>query len=364
MKRILYVFDIMNRGGAETFTMNVFRNIDKNKFMFDFLCLNKNEGAYDDEIRKLGGKIIYVDGNANNKVFRIHQIIKTLRKYNYDTIHITVGFYSGIICYCSKRAGIKKIIVHSHSAGDENANNFFRKIYHYIMRKFIIVFSNYKLSCGYSAGLFLFGKDTKFNIIYNSIDLDVFKNNPSYSSEIKKKYKLNNCIVIGEIARFSKVKNHMFFVNLAKYIKKQKINIKIMLVGDGPLKKYIMDEVNNNDLNDIFVFTGNTNEVYKYLNAIDVLVMPSLFEGFPMTVVESLACSTPCLLSDNISKEAAIIDDMILFLKLEDSEKKWIDNIYKLYNKKKKNFDTHSILLKKGFNIKSSVEALEKIYSE
>ena len=126
--RVLHTFNIMNRGGAETFVMNVFRSIDKERFVFDFLCENPNPGKYDDEIENLGGTIFHLTPLKKRPLKNIINIVKFLKETGpYDVIHIPNSFYSGVYCFSAKLAGIKKIIVHSHSAGDSKKRTILRK---------------------------------------------------------------------------------------------------------------------------------------------------------------------------------------------------------------------------------------------
>lgn len=361
--RVLHTFNIMNRGGAETFVMNVFRNINRDCFTFDFLCENPNIGKFDEEIKNLGGTIYHLSPQKKRPINNIKNIKNFLKKNGpFDVIHIPNSFYSGIYCIAAKKAGIKKIIVHSHSAGDLKKSTLFRKIYIKIMRYLINKYADVKISCGLDAAVFLFGNTNNVIIMNNGIDLKSF-NKKIDINEYKKEFKIKNEKVIANIARFSPEKNQMFFIELAKYIKREKLNYKILLIGDGELKPYIQEEISKNDLNSIVICTGLRTDVNHLLEIVDVVVMPSIYEGFPVSVVESLASGTPCVLSDNVDKKTALIPDIVRFVGLDESCKVWMTTINELLKKKIEKKEIVDVLIKEGFDINTSTKLLEKIYS-
>ena len=334
--KVLHVYRSMNRGGSETFIMNVYRNINRSKIQFDFLCTTNEKGLYDFEIENLEGRILHYDSfSSKNPIKVIKDTKKIIEKYGpYDAIHIPLQFYSGIYCIAAKKCNIKKIIVHSHSAGDKKVN-FFRLIYMKLMRMVINKYSNIKLACGKDASNYLFGTTDNVKIIYNGIDLEKFRNiNDIELQKLKEKYKINSEMIIGHVGRFADVKNHKFFIQIAKALKERKIRFKIVFVGDGPNFDTIKTIVNENDLDDYFVFTGSQENTSLYYSMFNVFVMPSFYEGFPISVLEALATGVPCVLSNTITNEVNIIDNSCSFVDLNDQIDKWCDEIIRLSNTK------------------------------
>jgi glycosyltransferase EpsF len=368
--KVLHIFKNMNRGGAETFIMNVFRNIDREKIQFDFLCTSNEEGSYFNEIRNLGGNIYTISYPSNKHLIRnIKEIVEVIKKNGgYDVIHIPLMFYSSVVCLAAWISRVPKIIVHSHNASESQKNTIFRKIYRLISRIIINIFATDKMSCGEKARDFLFGNAEKIKkqtiIINNAIDVDKFKN--VTTQEVNKlKEELNIVmeeLIIGNVARFSEQKNHLFFLKLAKYFKKNNINAKIILVGDGELKEEFEEQIRKENIIEYFILAGIRTDIQIFMNMFDVFLMPSLYEGFPVTVVESLASGTPCILSNNISNEVALIKNMVSFLDLNCDLKIWYNNIIDMKNN---HYDKNKIkeeLNGKGFTIESSVNILEKVY--
>lgn len=373
MKRIkvLHIFKNMNRGGAETFIMNVFNNIDRNKVQFDFLCFEEN-GNYFEDIKKLGGNIFIIDKPLKKLWFKnIKDIVKIIKKNEgYDVIHIPLMFYSGVVCFAAYIANVKKRIVHSHNANESQKQTLSRKIYHFISRFLINIFSTNKIACGEKARDFLFGKTKKNKketiILKNGINLNRFSNVDNKKvKELKMEFEiLEDEIIIGNVARFSEQKNHMFFINLGTFLKNNNFKFKIILVGDGELKKEFEKKIKQNNLEKYFILTGIRKDIPELLNLFDVFLMPSLYEGFPVSIVESIAANTPCLISNTISQEVQIVKGMVFFLDLEDNLEIWVENIIKLKNIKYPKKIIISELIKKGFSIENSSKILEEIYLE
>lgn len=365
-KRILHVYNVMNVGGAETFIMNVFRKIDKSKINFEFLCISQKNGTYDEEIKSLGGVIHHIENlNIKKPISLINKVTLFLKENGpFDAIHLPIQFYSGIFCICAKKAGIKKIIVHSHSASDKITNNPLRCAYLVYMRHLINKYATIKLACGKDAGNFLFGSNSNFKILYNGIDLSRFNDvNINATEQLKRKLKINNETIIGHIGRFSPVKNHSFFITLANQLKFKKVNFKILLVGNGQEYENFKEKIRLEKLSDYFILAGQQQQTEIYYSLFDVLVMPSLYEGFPVTIVEAMASGLNCVVSDRITKEVDIIKNRCTFLSLNDDINTWCNEIIKKAKKNNKKTDLN-ILKNSGFSIETTTNKLFDLYTK
>lgn len=356
--RVLHVVSNMNCGGAETMIMNIFRNIDCDKFQFDFLCLSPIAGEYEEEILKRGGKIQKVNSSRN-----IMKIYKILKEGQYDAIHIHVMFYSWILLFLSYLANIKVRITHSHSASDLKPNTNLRKIYIKISRILINVFTTNKISCGEKAGHYLFGKNNKFIILNNGIDLEKYSNvTEKEILELKRSLNIEkDSMIIGHVGGFRVEKNQKYFIDLAKVMKNNKEKFKIILVGNGYTFKDIEEEIQKQNLEEYFILPGKRDDVNIFMNLFDVFMMPSLYEGFPLVVVEALAANNICFLSDKISKETDLMENRVYFFDIEMDKKIIIDKMKKAI-KDKKNINTIIKLNELGFSSKSMTNKICNIY--
>ena len=363
MIRVLHVYNIMNKGGAETFVMNVYRNIDRSKIQFDFLCFKDGIGYFDEEIKSLGGNIYHLKQNKKNPIKSYKLLVNFFKKNHFDVIHLPIMFYSGVVAKAAKSAGIKKVIVHSHSANDPGSNKFTRKMYIKICRNLINKYADTKIACGIEAGKFLFGNLKDVIIINNGIDIDKFQNyDKKVVDELIKNYNINDEIVIGSVSRFEEVKNHKFFIKLGEYVKNNNLKLKIVLVGDGSLRDSLIEEVKQKKLDNIIYFPGLRDDIPNYLKLFDVFVLPSLYEGFPVSIIESIASLTPCLLSTNVDKSVKIIDNMVEFIDLNNDISNWYNKIIELKNIRINKDEVRKVLVERKFDIKTTAKILEDIY--
>ena len=241
-----------------------------------------------------------------------------------------------------------------------------RKIYNFVCRRLINIFSTVKIACGEAARDFLFGKTNKIKkqviILKNGINIKAFSSIDDEKKIIVKKQLgiEENELIIGHVGRFVEVKNHQFFIKLAKSIKEK--DFKILLVGDGDLKAVIEREIKENNLEDKFILTGKRKDVNVMMSIMDVFVMPSLYEGFPMVLIEALASGKNCVVSDNISKEVDVDEGSIDFANLNDDIQIWIDKIKRQIRKKVDMKSRIKILEANGFSIENTTKILTKIY--
>ena len=363
MIKVLHVYNIMDKGGAETFVMNVYRNIDKSKIQFDFLCFKDGIGYFDEEIKKLGGNIYHLKQSKKHPLRSYKLLVEFFKKNHFDVIHLPIMFYSGVVAKAAKKAGIKKVIVHSHSASDKNSNKLTRKIYIKICRKLINKYTDIKISCGNKAGEFLFGNLNNVLIINNGIDINKFSNyDINEINNLKQQFNITNELVIGSVSRIEEVKNHKFFIKLGKYIKENNLKLKIILVGDGSLRNNLIEEVKQNNLDDIVYFPGLRDDIPNFLHLFNVFVMPSFYEGFPVSIIESIASLTPCVVSSNVDRSVEIVKDMVEFIDLDSDISIWYNKIVEISNKSFDKEIVKNTLINQNFDIKSICNLLEDIY--
>ncbi|WAM33634.1 glycosyltransferase family 1 protein [Caldicellulosiruptor morganii] len=371
--RVLHVVGGMDRGGAETMIMNFYRKIDRTKIQFDFLCMKRGEHHYDEEIRSLGGRIIHIDPPKSVGIIKhIYDMMRVMRKYGpFIAIHAHTQFHSGIVAFAAFLAGIRKRICHSHTTSDMSTNNILRRLYFRIMRVLIRIFATKMLACSNEAGAFLFGtssmKSGNVFIFQNAIDLSKYEL-LSEKNAIELKHLLNlpiESIILGHVGRFSQPKNHKFLVQLMKYVKANSLNIFLVLVGDGELRRDIENIVKVEELNEYIKFLGIREDIPELMNMFDVFIMPSLYEGLPVVLVEAQAAGTPCIVSDRISREVDFGLNLIEFVSLDAPVEEWVDKIVKRAGTKLKNFSKiREAYKKRKFDVDEVVKEIEKIYMD
>lgn len=366
--RILHVFSRLNRGGAETMIMNIYRNINRDKMQFDFLCLTPDNYDYLEEIESLGGRIFSLNIDFKQRPFLcMAQILKIMRSSGpFTAVH--AHSLPSVILTISRFAGIKKRISHAHSTFSEKKMNFFRKIYKGFARILLWINATELVACSKDAGVYFYGRrfnnSYKCKIIPNAIDLKPYMNLNKEDIEIKKN-ELGispNSVIIGHIGSFRLVKNHAFLINLAAYFKKNKIDFKMILVGQGELFNEIKNKIKINGLEDVIMMLGTRSDIPSLLNMFDVLLLPSIFEGIPVTVIEAQAACTPCLLSDNITREVDMGIGLVEYLGLNMDLEQWFEKIIKLKNKSIDCNNVFKCIYNKGYDVKRNVKLIYELY--
>lgn len=365
MIRVLHIVSKLSiNSGVMNVIMNYYRHIDRTKIQFDFLYFEESSKNFKDEIILLGGEIHYIEkpsircffdsiGNFD-KFFKAH-----INKYK--IIHLHEVYLVHLISYFSQKYNIKHLITHAHTTKySDNPKN--------AMRNRIMCFgvkysaTDY-FACSKAAGEFYYGKKTvergQVKIINNAIELRKYKYEEQTRNMIRKDLNIENKFVIGNIGRLAPPKNHMFLLRVFLEVQKIKKDAVLLLVGDGPLRKDVEEKVRNLGLEDKVIFLGIRKDIPNVLMAMDVFVLPSLFEGVPISAVEAQATGLTCILSSVITKEVDI--GKSIYLDLEDDCSAWINNILSQYDSERHGF-TDKTLKQITFSIEDSYRTLEKYY--
>lgn len=368
MKRIIHVIGGMDRAGAETMVMNWYRHIDRTAFQFDFVYFIDKKCDFDDEIIEMGGKIYRVY-NSKNIFLRTLRLTKLLKKLdNVHALHCHTLLSNGFHVLAGKLAGVKIRISHSHNTCDTHKNNIVRKIYEYVCIFLINVFSNRFIACGVAAGDYLFTNKNKKNItlINNSVDVDYFaimRSNIKYQHN-KNKLPLQKLNII-QIGRLLPVKNHKFTLALAKRMKERNINFSLSLVGKGDLFQEISQQIEKEELHNHVFLLGIRSDISELLAHSDVLILPSIHEGFPVVLVEAQAAGIVSIISSSVSEEVDLGVGLVHFMSLSVELDGWINKIIEISTQYKiSDIDRVNILKCKGFDVRSNLKNLTSVYGD
>ena len=342
--------------------MNYYRNIDKDKIQFHFLCDEDSTNIPYEEIEKMGGKVIIIP--PYQRLFEYQkELYRIFKENDYKIVHSHISTLSVFPLRIAKKAGVPIRIAHSHSTS--NKKEWKRNLIKNILRPFSKLYANQFFACSELSGRWLFGekafKNNSIKIINNAIDLEKFKFNKEKRDEIRKKLKIDeNIILVGHIGRFVTQKNHEFLIDVFNEIHRRKQNSKLILIGQGNLKEKIIEKIKYLGLQDYVIFTGQTTNVSDYYNAMDIFVLPSLYEGLPVVGIEAQANGLLCEFSTDMTKETKVLNTT-KFISLKETAKKWAEIILEDYKnfKRKNSFDE---MTKKNFNIKEEAKKLEEYY--
>ena len=309
--RILQVLGGLERGGAETLVMNLYRNMNREEIQFDFVIHTSKNGAYAEEIERLGGKIYHCPRYTGKNHFSYKKWWKTfLREHpEYRVVHGHVRSTATIYLKIARNAG-RYTIAHSHSTSSGKGLAGMVKM---ILQFSIRYRADYFLGCSEIANRWLFGnriaKDSsRCGVLKNGIDLSDYCFDSTVREQVRKELDLRDCLVIGTVGRIEEPKNPFFLLNVFQAIHQKNPQAVLLWVGDGTLAKAVAEQVVELNLEKSVIMTSSRDHVERYMQAMDVFLFPSLWEGLGIVMIEAQATGLPCVCSTAIPKEAHITD--------------------------------------------------------
>lgn len=359
--RVLQIMGIMGSGGVEAVIMNYYRHIDRDKVQFDFVAHKGASEYYVNEIKTLGGKVYEITPYTRNPIAFTSEIYHIIKEHNYQIVHSNMNALSCFPLFAAYFAGAKVRILHNHTT-DTKAERL-RTMIKRILRPFAKMFANQYWACSKLAGQWMYGaaavQQSKVTIINNAIDLKKFAFNKEKRSRLRKELGLESCFVVGHVGRFMKQKNHEFLIKIFAEVAKNNEDAKLLLIGDGPLKGKIEEQVKALGLTDKVIFTGVRTDVADLYNVMDVFLFPSLYEGLGMVAVEAQANGLPVVASTEVPLEAKVSNEM-QFIGLDKGIEHWRDAVLKCQGQGR--FDTAGDFADKGFDITVEAKKLENWY--
>ena len=366
MIRILELFgEPILSGGQESFAINVVNSLDPNEYHIDFLTPYKADNKEYENILKKRGSSIYALGLRFNpggmKFNTVKPIKKFLKQHKYDIVHINSGstFFLAIAAYVSKSQGVKKVIVHSHASGDKEN----------IKHKIIKAFATFPFSfcadeiCAPSieAAKWKFSQkliDKKLIIIKNGIDINRFKFSPSKRENMRKELGISDdTLLLGHVGRFTEEKNQVFLIKLLTYLKNTKF--KLILVGDGNTLTKVKTTAKKLGVFKNIYFVGRKNNPEDYLQAMDIFLLPSKYEGLGLVAIEAQCSGLPVIASNTVPKDIKITPN-VSFLSINDVQS-WIHKLkdYSRFDRK----DESNLIVKNGFDEIDLGESIKRLYN-
>ncbi len=349
-------------GGVEAVIMNYYRNIDKSKIQFDFICDSDSTDIPYEEIEALGGRVILCP--PYQKALEYHKELKRIFKENgYKIVHSNINALSVFPLCAAKKAGVPVRIAHSHSTSSKK--EWKKNIVKNVLRPFSKVYPTHYFACTEHAGRWLFGNKTfekgKVVVINNGIDVDKYVFNENVRREVRDELKLKDTdIVIGHIGRFMKQKNHEFLIDVFNELYKENSNYKLILIGQGPLEEEIKQKVANLGLKQAVMFLGQKTDANRYYQAMDLFLFPSIYEGLGMVMIEAQCSGLPCVASTEVP-EIAKVSEKVCFVDLSQPISNWTEKIKEMI---KLDRTTELERIKRaGYDIATEVQKVEKEYT-
>lgn len=357
MKKLLCIVSGMNTGGAETFLMKIYRELDRTKFQMDFCVTNDGNGYYDDEIQSLGGKIHHAVAKSKNPIVSFVSIMKIVKSGDYKYVmRISQHSLSAFELLAAKFAGAKVLVFRSSNSKTKNAGIelFLHKLFNFLPKLIATV----KLAPSTPAAEHVFGKKSieknQVILLNNAIPTDSFVFDQEKRDKTRIELGIESSFVIGHIGRFSHQKNHEFLINIFSEVNSKIQNAKLLLIGTGEKLDEIKILVNKLKIEDNVIFLGVRSDIPDLLMAMDLFVFPSFYEGMPNTVIEAQATGLHCIVSDSITNEVNITN-LVDFYSLNEGVFKWTEEIIKYSQNRVERTNMKEQFVNKGYDISNCV---------
>lgn len=369
MKKVLVYGMSPSLGGVERFITNFCFKMSCDQIQFDYL-ISSDKCALSDEIKKHGSKIIKLkEKHSLHPIKFRRECIDIMSNGNYDVFWLNdCSLNSFHLMKVAKKCNIKTRIIHSHNSSnmDHSLRGIIKYIIHCYNKLLVKKYATHFWACSDVAAKFFYTRNiiSDVMIIKNGIDVEKFKFDLKVRNEVRKKFHLIDSYVIGHVGRFHFQKNHKYLIETFMEYHKINNNSKLLLIGDGEDKKNILDLIDKYNLNDSILFLGVRDDVHRLMQAMDVFVLPSLFEGLPIVGIEAQCTGLPCIFSDKITQDAKIISD-VYFCSIEHkSISDWIEKLSMLEINKNDRSDMYRKIIAAGYDLQHEANKIKKFFLE
>jgi glycosyltransferase involved in cell wall biosynthesis len=359
--RILHVFASLDRAGAETMLMNIYRSLDRNKVQFDFVVEERlTEYAFEKEVRSLGGRVFYSPKPTFFKIGRYIQFWWELFSDHteYRIIHAHHTSPAFLYLFLAKMKS-RKTLAHSHISGGEKS---FKTLLKIISRFPLRYIADKLVACSDPAATWMFGGKGDVLILKNAIDISGFHYTDSKRLSTQQRYNISGEPIILHVGRFDNQKNHYFLIDAFKFYLGESDAAKLYLIGEGPLKASIEAYALKLGLRDNVVFVGVSSNIQSWMCAADVFLFPSKYEGLGLVLIEAQAAGLPCVVSDGVPREVAVTD-LVEFVPLKSDIKSWASAIDRAYQMTNERSEVQG-LRASGYDVRDTSKLLIETYEE
>lgn len=353
----MYVLGAFGAGGLESVVSNIHENINHTRFKIDFVLFNGLDHSRKSDLEKYDSKIYYINRSGEGVIKNINEIKSILEKGKYEIVHAHTNETSLLTALAGKLAKTPVVICHSHNTVFDRNN----KLLPFI-RLGLNTLPDRLFACSNDAGKKLFGENSDFLIIKNAIDSEKYLYNRSIRDKVRKDLGVENSFVIGNVGRLNYQKNHKFLLLVFKEILKKRNDAVLVLVGEGELEVEIKQQIKELNIQNNVLLLGSRNDVANILQAMDIFLFPSLFEGLGVSLIEAQCSGLPCIVSEQVPKEVAITN-LVKYISLNETAVIWAETVLSHFEGSNRG-DTKNYVIEAGYDIKNSTLKLEKVYLE
>lgn len=367
--RVLHLVGRVGSGGVESLLVRIHSKMNSDVVQSTFFLWDRNDTKFygDDILEKYHIDTVYGDVSCKNRYIRFIKKIISLYKFfqshkdQFDIFHIHCSdpssYFYGFI---AKKAGIKKVILHSHTSFSINHKTI-RFILIFPIRCLMERYIDSFIACSHRAGKYIF-PPKKTVTLFNAIDVDCFRFDEEQRKVIRSLWGVDKSFVVGHVGRFSKEKNHVMVVKTFKKVLESKPNSRLILVGEGKEKQKIRKIINKLSLDDYVLMFASANNIAEIMMGMDVMIFPSLCEGMPLVAIEAQAASLPIYVSCAVPKDLDITE-YIKYMGKNKNAMSWAKTILADENRFVRRDNTIRVK-EMGFDISDTANKLIEIYND
>jgi glycosyltransferase involved in cell wall biosynthesis len=375
MIKVLYFVDRLRRGGIQSLLYDMLQYLDKERIRMDVLTLD-DRIHYDleDAIQQLGVTIYKLQDVWIRKPWDYWAYARSMKRFflqhsGYHAVHMNSSSKNFGVLYYAKKMGIPVRIAHAHNTGFQTPNPIYQLVGN-ALKPLLCHYATHLLACSAKAGQWMFGEEAyqsgRIEVVPNGIIVANFAYDKEWRRQLRAEIGIDeDCLLIGNVGRLVKQKNHAFLLPVATELKRRRIKFKILFIGSGELEGILRNEAERLDLVQEIIFLGFREDRNKWYSAMDIFAMPSLYEGFPITLVEAQAAGLPIIASDAVTREAKLpqTEDFI-YLSITDENRvnEWAEAMIHEHPVKRE-FGRNQVE-KTMFNIQSMLDKLYAIYEQ
>lgn len=364
-RRVCCFCEKWESGGIESFLHNVLMHMDLSAMAVDIVAAKLSDSVFTVPLKERGVQFFELSGNPNNLPANHRKFRRLLKEREYDVVHVN-AFHGLSLKYLdlARKANVPVRIAHSHNTGlRDSRTKKLKMVLHAIGSDFYAGSATHIWACSRKAAEFLYPMDMLiedgYGFVPNGIDTERFRFNPEIREQVREELGLKDCFVVGNVGRLCYQKNQEFLLDVFAEICRARPQSRLLLVGDGEMRGQLEEKAKQLKITDKVIFYGLSTNVEELMWAMDAFVMPSYFEGLPVTAVEAQAAGLPCVFADAITKECALLPET-RFCELSESTQAWSKEILNLQSTDR--FAASAVVENKGFGIQSVSDLIKQVY--
>lgn len=366
--RVVQACDLQ-AGGISSMILAVCENLDREAVNFDYLVYRNQEEFEDRRVQALGGrKLVASNTDAANKFekffYKFFRTYRVLRQERAEIFHINASTpYDCLVGLAARLAGVRTVILHAHNSRPEKSGKG-HLVFQNICRMFQPLCGDRYFACSNLANEFMYGsrRRKKAVLVKNGIDTRRFQFDETVRRQMRKRYGIQDALVVGHIGRLCPQKNQGFLIQIFAELRKLRKDARLVLIGQGELERELMDQVERLELQDSILYISVTSQPEQFYCMMDLFLLPSLYEGLPVVGVEAQASGLPCIFSDSITRELSITD-RAHYLSLEQSPVEWAEQAVTLAGETETDRSVYAIQVRQnGFEIRDTAKWLQSFY--